>query len=116
MKNCNEFYGQHCGSEHIFKYGFGGIKVTIGVLAVARETQSFWFLDIVSSYQSRSTFKNHAMQVWTLKRIEGDRFSVTCTDGDGDTIVTQNVPYSDFEYDQYKVWLIDSTIMLPSEY
>jgi hypothetical protein len=48
--------------------------------------------------------------------IKGDSFKVTMEDGNGNIQITQRIPYSDFPYDVANLWLIDGTLILPSEY
>lgn len=114
MRKCNEEFSQFTGSENTYRCGLS--IVTEGVLAVAQETKSFWFLDIISSHQIYKSVRNTPHQVWKLIRIKDDKFKAICEDGNNNVVTSQDITFSDFKYDEYVVWLIGGVIMLPSEY
>lgn len=104
------------------------IHYTESVRDIAVQTESYWFLDIIASYQLK--LKKELFQVWKLERefsyIEvndikiiqqkSDSFNIICEDGDSNIFVKQKIPFSDFSFDVYTVWYVNSLLMLPSEY
>lgn len=109
-------YVQFTGTDHYYKYMFG-IVLTDGAMQLATDEQCFWMMDIVCSYFTHPKINGEEFQVWTLKRQgETDSFKVTCDDGNKNILITQKIPYSDFKFDELKLYKVDNVIMLPSEY
>lgn len=117
MKNANELFNEHSGCLDRYRYQMG-LVLTGGVKDVAEKLSCFWFLDIIASYQIEPKFRKEEFQVWILKRVkEGeDEFLVTCEDGNDNIVGTQKIPFSDFPHDLLTLWMVDKTILLPSEY
>lgn len=115
-------------SETIFVNPFTKLKYSELIKIIAEETESYWLLDIIASYQSK--LKNESFQVWKLERElaytevndvkiviqRKDVFNVVCEDGNDNVLLKQNIPFSDFKHDIYTLWLTDGTVILPSEY
>jgi hypothetical protein len=114
MKNCNDDYQQFTGTEGYHGFNFG-LNLTDGVIEIAEQTGSFWFLDVIASYIFDQKVNAESFQVWTLKRIEDNKFLVSCADGNDNVIITQEISFSDFEYDKYVIWKMDNVLLLPSE-
>ena len=115
LKNANDELRQFTGSEQFYRYILG-LKLTEGVKHAADTFRCFWFLDVIASYQGQGIYRAEEFQVWNLKRTEGDRFIVTSDDGNNNILGTQKIPFSDFPYDTFTVWLVNGVIMLPTEY
>jgi len=113
--NANSPYLGKNGANQFFKCNFGHI-CTDGVKDLCEENSSFWFLDVILSYQISPKVAAEPFQVWTLERIKGSKFNVTATDGNDNILATQKIPYSDFPHDIATIWNVDKTIMLPQEY
>jgi hypothetical protein len=90
-------------------------KIADGVKAVAEASGSFWFLDIIGSYQQRSKKLDPHFQVWKLL-VKDDMTAVVRGYNDTTRIITQKIPFTDFPLQEYKVYLIDGIVLLPSEY
>lgn len=122
IRDCNKHHPSYHGSETFTKYG--RFLLTEGIVDIAQETESNWFLDIIISHQD--SLKGESYQSWRLERVmtcedeevqeRTNTFKVICDNGNDQVLKTQKVPFSDFSYDTYKVLLIDETILLPSEY
>ncbi len=104
----------HC-ADHYVRHPLG-ILFTSGVEILVKQCQAYWLLDVIASYRFHKRCLNNTLQVWKLERIKGDSFKVTMDDGNGNIQITQRIPYSDFPYDVANLWLIDNTLILPSEY
>jgi hypothetical protein len=121
MKNANDNYAQCIGGGEVHKYNFGHV-VTAGALMVAQDNGAFWFLDVITSYQFEKRFQDEEFQTWELYRrikkdgTHTDSFLVRATDGNGNVLCEQKIPFSDFPHDQLKLWNVQKTIMLPTEY
>lgn len=124
----NESLKEYLGNDVIYKLGSSKLCYTEGVRTIAIDYESYWFLDVINSYQSN--LKDEDFQVWKIEReysfvmIENikvvvqrkDKFKVTCDDGNGTVLLTQIIPFSDFYFDEYTVWLANNIIYLPSEH
>ncbi|MCU7549230.1 hypothetical protein OCK74_08890 [Chitinophagaceae bacterium LB-8] len=116
MTNANHFFGSSNGSERFFYHKPSRILITSGVKQLADTCSAYWFIDIITSHQCKRQLQKERFQVWDLKRINENRFTVVATDGNHKRIAYQYILYSDFIYDQATLWLVDGTLMLPKEY
>lgn len=116
MKNANHFIGVYNGSDNFFRHRLSGLVYTDGVKALAEQCQAYWLIDLICSHQMHATVHTQPFQVWDLQRKEGDSFSIRCTDGNYNHITSQDIPFSDFPFDLATVWVVDKTLMLPTEY
>jgi hypothetical protein len=119
MKNpsisANEFYNEFMGTESYYSYMFGMV-LTDGVKAIADEEKCYWFLDAIASYQLEEKFKNQEFQVWKIERIAGTKFKLSATDGNNNVLVTQDIEYSDFFFQECTIWKEEKVLLLPSEH
>ena len=107
-------------SYHRWSIIFPNFVLTDGANYLAEKTGSFWFMDVIGSYQYKPKFRKEGFQVWKLKATQGREAIVVAEDGNGNKIGSQKIPYTDF-FDKYdgkeiKVYFIDGVILLPSEY
>ena len=89
--------------------------VTDGVIEVAQTAECFWLLDMIGGSQKNPKL-DKAFQVWTLKVDRHDRSAVVRGYNDTKLIVTQKIAYTNFPLDEFKIYLMDGVILLPSEY
>lgn len=119
MKNpnisANEFYQDFIGTENYYKYLFG-LLLTDGVKAVADEEKCYWFLDAIVSYQFETKLKKEEFQVWKIERIEDTRFKLSATNGNKKILVTQDIEFSDFFFNEFTIWKEGNILLLPSEH
>ena len=116
MRNANHFFGSHNGSENFYRHSLSGLIYTDGVKDLAEGCQAYWLIDLIVSHQCEEKVKEQTFQVWDLKRLNHNAFTILCTDGNHNRLTGQEIPFSDFEYDLATVWLVDGCLMLPSEY
>ena len=116
MTNANDHFGTHNGTEHIYSCRPFPITYTDGVRDMIENCCSYWLIDIILSYQAYERVNSHSFQVWELRRAVGNAFTVEATDGNKHKIASQFIPYSDFPFDMATIWLVDGTLLLPSEY
>jgi len=88
--------------------------ITDGVLEVAQAGECFWLLDLIGGNQINPKL-DKSFQVWELT-VNQDKSAVICGYNDTTKIVTQKIDYTDFPLDEFKLYLIDGVILLPSEY
>lgn len=105
------------GTDMYHKYSpFLGFPVaTDGVIALAEAAGCFWILDIIGSYQTNEKL-DPAFQVWQMEVNHADSSAVVRGFNDTELIITQEIPFTNFQLDELKLYLIDGIILLPSEY
>jgi len=109
---------QFTGSENWYRHGINrSVVFTDGAKYVADQGGAYWLLDAIAIAQHRERdVAFEEFQVWRLK-VSADRSaSLTCDDGNGNIVFTQNIPFTDFPLDEIKLYFTDHTILLPSEY
>jgi len=116
MKNANDFFGNSLGSENLYRHSFTKFIYTDGVKSLVQDCKAYWIIDLILSHQIYDTVKKEPFQVWDLKRLEKDAFTIIATDGNHNHVTSQDIPFSDFPYDIATFWLVDGCIMLPKEY
>ncbi|PZU20140.1 MAG: hypothetical protein DI589_18790 [Shinella sp.] len=121
--NTNDLYCQFNGTQGYTKYS--AFLLTDGVYEIATSLKSFWLLDMIISHQLR--LNNEDFQVWKLSReMEATEdgevtertnvFILSCEDGNRNVLKKQKIPFSDFPFDTYTIWLQSRILFLPSEY
>jgi hypothetical protein len=79
-------------------------------------------MDAIASHQGNQRVKREYSQFWTLRRITGTHFVLSCDDGNGNILTTQDIPYSDFPLSEIKLYAMlggpqnTRVILLPGEY
>jgi len=116
MKNANNYFGASNGSENLYRHSFTHFVYTDGVKSLVRDCKAYWLIDLIVSHQLYDKVKKEPFQVWDLKKVEGNHFTIICTDGNHNHVTSQEIPFSDFPYDLATLWLTDGCIMLPTEY
>ena len=91
------------------------IKLTEGAYHCTMNGLS-WFFDIVATEYFKNS-KDHPFQTWELKVDQKtSKANIICTDGNGSLLRSKNIDFTDYPYPEFKVWVSDAVIMLPSEY
>ena len=116
MKNANHFFGNSNGSENLYRHSFTHFVYTDGVKSMVQECKAYWLIDLIISHQIYDAVKKEPFQVWDLKKIEGNQFTIIATDGNHNKVTSQEIPFSDFPYDLATIWMVDGCMLLPTEY
>ena len=116
MKNANHYFGISNGSENFFCHKPSLMLYTDGVKAMAETCEAYWLIDLIISHQCKRDINLERFQVWDLKKVKGNQFSILCTDGNHNKVTSQEIEFSDFPYDLATIWLVDGCLMLPCEY
>jgi len=111
QQSANEYYSQYHGTENY--YTLDGFLLTDGVFEIAGEEECFWFLQEITLNQENLTHEE--FQTWTLKRIYGNEFKIEATDGNDNLIYEDIIPFSDFFFKEFTIWLENGVLLLPSE-
>jgi hypothetical protein len=116
MTNINSLLSGFNGTETFFMYRLTDYVYTDGVQHLAKIYGAYWLIDAIISHQLNPDVAAQPHQTWILKRISGLEFRLYCEDGNHNFVTEQIIPFSDFTGDEVTLWLVDETLMLPSEY
>lgn len=116
MTNANEHFGSGNGSENFYQNKFSSVIYTDGIKDMAESCGAYWLIDLVISHQLNKAVKLQPFQVWKLQRNSNNTFIVEASDGNEKRIALQEIPFSDFKYDEATLWLVNGCLMLPNEY
>jgi len=113
-----------CGTECYYRHFTGG-RFTDGVKHLADRAGAYWLIDAIFSYQSEQKIRAIPFQIWTLKVLRSELGKnknepmavLEMNEDTGEPLkVSQKIPYTDFPEGEIKLYLIDSVLLLPSEY
>jgi len=116
-KEIVDYLDMFTGTEEYHRFSpLSKLVMTDGVKALCEMCKCYWLMDIIASYQGPKLEKaTDGFQVWSLAKI-GDKATVVCSDGNGNKVVRQQIPYTDFPLSAIKLYCTNSVILLPSEY
>ena len=104
------------GDLERFRHWTGRTIYTPGVQYLAENANAYWLVDLVVSWQLQRKIAAARFQVWKLT-VRPDRTAMAvATDGGDRELATQTIPLTDFPLEEVSLWLVDGTLMLPSEY
>lgn len=106
------------GTEQYYKASFfSKIVCTDGVQYLREKCNCYWYTDLIVSHQTNKKVRQQEFQTWKLKTdLKKNKAIAICEDGNGNVIVTQKIPYTDFSLEEITVYLTNNVILLPSEY
>lgn len=106
------------GTEEYFRHSLNrNVLWTEGVKFLADSAGAFWLLDeIAIANLHQPSVKNEEFQVWALTLdTEGNGARLSCGDGNGNTVYTQPIPFTDFPLSSIELYFENDVIYLPSE-
>lgn len=108
---------QFTGSEHWYRHPLNrNVLYTDGGKHVADEGGAYWLLDAIALAQlTIQAVAGEEFQSWRLRVRPDQTATLTCEDGNYNTVYTQEIPYTDFPVPEVVLWLENNTIYLPSE-
>lgn len=110
---------QFTGSENWYRHNLNtDILYTDGARYVAETAGAYWLLDEIALANAfKPEVKAEEFQLWTLTRHKtDDGATLDCGDGNGKTVYSKEIEYTDFPLATIKLYCTDGTILLPSEY
>jgi hypothetical protein len=113
--------GQFTGSEEWHHSMFApGLVYSDGVKFLVVNAGAFWLIDTIASYQRDrrlNTKQLREFQLWTL-HVNPDRTAVlTCYPDTGKpAVIQQDIEFTDFPLDAIRLYVEDTTLLLPSEH
>ena len=107
---------QHYGTETWYRHPLSKILYTEGVKYLADEAGAYWLVDEIAFAQIRKPVRAEQFQVWVLTVKEDATAKLHCEDGNGRTVYTTKIPFTDFPLPEIKLWFTDNVLLLPTEY
>ncbi|MCF6348059.1 MAG: hypothetical protein L3J20_07150 [Flavobacteriaceae bacterium] len=110
------------GTEHFFQLSLIRTRFTDGIKYLANMAECFWLVTdtsvIAKSLMDKSYFITIDFKRLSKKESEAQGCEAIITYGDGnDTILeTHRYNITDFPLDELRLFFINNTLMLPSEY
>ena len=100
------------GTEQYYAHAFGRMVFTDGVRYFAEEAGALWFLDIVATeiIRLREAFIHIRLNVAERKA------AATADDGNDRILWRKRIPFTDCPPGEYRFYLVDWVLLLPSEY
>ena len=109
---------QFTGSEQWYRHGINrDVLFTEGAKFVADRGGAYWLLDTIAICQRHEPrVAAEEFQVWKLAVRPDRTATLTCEDGDGHVVYTEQIPFTDFPLDAIALWFANNVIYLPSEH
>ena len=110
------------GSLVLYQIPIIGTKFTDGIKYLAEAGECFWLVTdtsvIAKSLRDKSRFISIDFKKFTQeeKNIMGYEAKIDYSDGNGLIFETQKYHLTDFPLDEIRLFFVDDTLMLPSEY
>lgn len=106
---------QFTGTSGYYKHNIGRFIYTDGVKHLADKAAAYWLLDAIGSYQT-GNIRAMPFQVWRLEAKDMKGVLTMVEDSGQPEVVRQEIEYTDFPLEEIELWMIDMTLILPSEY
>lgn len=119
MTNLQDDLKQFYGSGVLYRHPMNkNIVYTEGVQYLAEKGKAYWLIDdICFAYQTIDAIRNISFQTWVLKKnAEGEGATLRVEDGNKNLIKSFDIAFTDFPLPGITLWLIEGTLLLPSEY
>lgn len=105
------------GSEQFYRHPlFRKFIYTEGVQYLAEQAEGYWLLDYIFGKQEIAALSKEPFQTWTISLHDTGGASLIVEDGNKNPIVDFYLTFTDFPLQTFTLWLIEGTLLLPSEY
>jgi hypothetical protein len=108
---------QCTGTEQWYRQSIHrAVLYTDGAQYVAEHGGAYWLLDEIALIQPYDPkVAGEEFQVWTLTVHSDQTATLTCGDGNGNTVFSKEIEYTDFPLDAITFYFANNVIHLPSE-
>jgi hypothetical protein len=106
------------GSDRLYEhFPNNDVTYTEGADFVAERAKAYWLLDeIALAQRNEKAVSDKMFQIWKLTVNEDRTALLSVDDGNGNTVFSKKLHFTDFPIDEFSFWVYHKTIMLPSEY
>jgi hypothetical protein len=108
-ENLSNFHG----TENYYSNKNYPFEYTDGVKYVAENGKAYWLLDAIASWQKK--LDSSQIQFWMLI-VNSDKSAVLTCEQDNESVITQQIPFTEFPFSEVTLWLCDGILLLSSEY
>lgn len=117
-KLTKEDLAQFTGTETWYRHGINRkVLFTEGAKFLADRAGAYWLLDEIAVIQPHDKrVAAEEFQVWKLAVRPDHRATLTCEDGNGNTVFSKEIEFTDFPLDEITLWFANNVIYLPSEH
>ncbi|MDV7139212.1 hypothetical protein R3X28_10005 [Maribacter sp. TH_r10] len=110
------------GSEMLYQIPLIRTRFTNGLKYLANVAECFWLITDVSVIAKSLLNRSHFITI-DFKRLSEEKQDYTgyeaeiiYSDGNGNVFETHQYNFTDFPLDELRLYFVDNTLMLPSEY
>ncbi|PXX28161.1 MULTISPECIES: DUF6876 family protein [Flavobacteriaceae] len=110
------------GSEMLYQIPLIRTRFTNGLKYLANVAECFWLITDTSVIAKSLLNRSHFITI-DFKRLSEDEQDYTgyeaeiiYSDGNGNVFETHQYNFTDFPLDELRLYFVDNTLMLPSEY
>jgi len=108
----SQFYGSECLFSNPL---FSKFSYTEGIKWLG-DNGAGWLVTDILSLQGINDVKEQEFQAWDLTVNKDGSGELICSDGNGNTVYTQKLEYTDFPLPSIKLFFTNNVLMLTSEY
>jgi hypothetical protein len=114
-----EDLAQFTGTSQWYKH-WSGFLYTEGVRYLAERGCAYWLVDVIAFSQFHPIVRKDPMlqkiQFWKLIVNEDCSARLICERDEGDVVIIEEIPFTDFPLRQVRVYCQQGVLLLPSEY
>jgi len=88
---------------------------TEGVKYLAEKAQAYWLLDLVFESQSTHELQTIDVQIWNIRVLKDRSVEIKGETKKGYDLVHFRLYDKDFPLAEFDLWLVENTLLLPSE-
>ncbi|PKQ44475.1 DUF6876 family protein [Confluentibacter flavum] len=121
-KTLQESLQQFCGTEQFFQLPLIRTRFTDGIHYLAEKAGCFWLITDASVIAKSLMDKSYFITIDFKRLSESERQQKGCeaiinyTDGNETILETHRYNVTDFPLDELRMYFVNNTLMLPSEY
>ena len=110
------------GSEHLYRIPLLRTRYTEGIKYLAKSADCYWLVTdasvIAKSLMNRSRFITVDFKRFSPEEAESQGYwaAITYSDGNGNTFEEHKYHLTDFPLEELRLFFVDDTLLLPSEY
>lgn len=109
---------QFTGTDQWYRHGLvRDVLFTDGAKYVADKGGAYWLLDEIALAQRyEKKVRAEPFQFWKLTVKPDKTATLVCEDGNGRSVFTKRIPYTDFPLEEIILYFTNNAILLPGEY
>lgn len=108
---------QFTGTDQWYRHPLARtVLYTDGMQYLAERVGAYWLLDEIALAQALQPVAAQPFQLWRLKVNPDHTATLACEDGNGGTVHTKKIEFTDFPLAEITFYCVDRVIMLTSEY